>query len=312
MIRSVQFDLTTACSQHCFMCRQYAWKKKEIDLDFLKSKIEEYLNENPNCTFTFSGGDPLSYSKLKELNEYLKKKKVVHYQVFTNLDYDISAKHIEEFLNLAEYVQVSMDGSDFLHYAHVRRSDLYGAPEKLIGYSKRYSRIISNIFSLKSKVKLNMTVSNRNYHDVLGVYCRFKDCENVVGIRFFPVHTDENALLEKEMFDMIENQLDIIKCIDKNGVTNANSFELKPRESYKGKCFIKKEHRVFDANGLEYPCCRATNDNGEEWFGMYSVEKLKGLNDEKVLYDFCSECDRYRKFNEDYENKVNKKEVAYL
>ena len=49
---------------------------------------------------------------------------------------------------------------------------------------------------------------------------------------------------------------------------------------------MKSVHRVIDQKGIEYPCCRATNDNGCDWEGKFRVENLKGLEDENKLYSF--------------------------
>lgn len=310
---SVQFDLTTRCSQRCYMCRQYTWNHREIDFDLLKEKINKFYEENPNCTFTFSGGDPLSYSKLSKLNELLKEKKDLKYQVFTNLDYDLSQNHIREFLERAEFVQVSMDGSTPEMYASIRYSGL----EK--NYVSRYKRLIENIRSLKTKVKLNMTVSVKNYTDVFNVFMKFCKFDNVVGIRFFPVHTNEDVFLQKEMFNSIKSQMLHIAEVsstlkargEKVADTNIKSFEFEKRKPFAGKCYVKAVHRVVDQNGTEYPCCRATNDNGCDWEGKFRVENLDGIDDENKLYSFCKNCDRYVKFNSDFEN-VKKSERRYL
>ena len=63
------------------------------------------------------------------------------------------------------------------------------------------------------------------------------------------------------------------------------------------------------ADGLEYPCCRATNDNGENWNGKYNIQNLDNLDDPSVLYEFCPNCDRYRKFNDNWDEYKNKEKV---
>ena len=110
----------------------------------------------------------------------------------------------------------------------------------------------------------------------------------------------------------IAKKIDITCEDDVNEMTNAKTFSLEPMEEYKGLCFVKKDHVVIDQTGKEYPCCRATNDNGEDWEGKYCLDNLNNIDDEKVLYDFCSDCDRYRKFNENYKEKVESKKVVYL
>ena len=42
---------------------------------------------------------------------------------------------------------------------------------------------------------------------------------------------------------------------------------------------------------------------------MYSIDKLDNIDDENVLYEFCSNCDRYVKFNRDWDEYKDKKEL---
>ena len=84
-MKSIQIQLTTDCNERCFMCRKYTWDRKEILITSLIEKINKYKD----CTFTFSGGDPLSYSHLKELNDILSRNNIV-YQIFTNMNYELT------------------------------------------------------------------------------------------------------------------------------------------------------------------------------------------------------------------------------
>lgn len=291
-MKSVQIQLTTKCNERCYMCRKYTWAKREIDAEILKEKIEKYKE----CTFTFSGGDPLAYSNLKELNDMLEKYKVV-YQVFTNMNYVIDEEQ-KRFLKNAKYIQVSLDGSNEIVYECVRNSAENG-------FGLVFSNILVYNESEKGKVKINCTVSKRNFYDVYNIY---KLCKNFgLNVRFFPVHTDDSAKLEPWMVShILKSFIWGVNEIPKELEVFKKAYS---RSDYKGKCYVKKEHRIIDESGKEYPCCRAINDNGEDWDGMYRVENLAGIDCEDVLYDFCKECDRYRKFNEDWENFVGKKEL---
>lgn len=285
-MKSIQVQLTTKCNQRCFMCRKYTWKQKEININILKEKIEKYKD----CTFTFSGGDPLEYSHLEELNNILIEN-MIHYQIFTNMNYILSEEQ-KRFLDNAEFIQVSFDGATEATYNSVRRPKANGIDV-----------VISNIEYYSEKIKVNCTVSKRNYFEVKEIYNLLS---KVLDIRFFPVHTDEDAKLEPWMIKHIQDQFAFFKPI-----SIINFLKAKDRKEFDGKCFIKNEHRLIDEDGKEYPCCRAINDNGEDWDGKNCVENLKALNDENVLYDFCKDCDRYRKFNENW-NDYKDKEKVYL
>ena len=69
------------------------------------------------------------------------------------------------------------------------------------------------------------------------------------------------------------------------------------------------ERIVVDESGIEFPCCRAINDNGEDWKGKYSVDNLPYMDDENYLYEFCKNCDRYVKFNANWDAYKNEKEL---
>lgn len=284
-MKSVQIQLTTKCNQRCYMCRKYTWKHREINFDILKEKIEKYKD----CTFTFSGGDPLEYSRIGDLAKLLADYKVI-YQVFTNMNYELTDE-IATFLNNAKCIQVSLDGSNYETYTSVRRPTINGL-----------NKVIGNIEKYAEKIKLNCTVSKRNYFDTKNIYELFNG--KVKAIRFFPVHTDDDAKLESYMLDYIKNQFAF-----EESIPECFNVLFEKRGDYTGKCFVKKEHRIIDESGKEYPCCRAINDNGEDWDGKNCIENLSGIDDENVLYDFCYQCDRYRKFNMDWDKYKNSEEV---
>ena len=291
-MKSVQIQLTTNCNERCFMCRKYTWDRKEILLTNLIEKINKYKD----CTFTFSGGDPLSYSHLKELNDILSKNNIV-YQIFTNMNYELT-EDMKIFLDNAKYIQVSLDGSNYETYNSVRRCKENG-----------FNVVKENILKYKDKIKANCTVSNRNYFDVKNIYEFCKDM-NII-IRFFPVHTDKNALLMPFMIDYI-----IDSFVEKNEPIPEEVNKLIEIYNNKNKkfpnpnrCYVKSVHRIIDESGKEYPCCRAINDNGRDWKGKFSLENLNDLDNPNVLYDFCKDCDRYVKFNRDWNEYKDKKEL---
>lgn len=289
-IKSVQVQLTTKCNERCFMCRKYTWESKEIDINTLIRKIVKYYDS----TFTFSGGDPLNYSELHTLNQVLEQNDIV-YQVFTNMNYILTYEQ-HMFLDNARCIQVSLDGSDHATYHSVRRCTEFG-----------FNTVIENILSYANKIKANCTVSCRNYFDVRNIY---NLCKNIkIPVRFFPVHTDENAMLQQYMVDYIINSF-VENCEPvpeevNNFLKIYNSKNL-PKPS---RCYVKSAHRIIDESGKEYPCCRAINDNGRDWKGKFSLGNLNDLDNPNVLYDFCKDCDRYVKFNAHWDDYKDKKEL---
>lgn len=310
-MKSIQIQLTTKCEQRCFMCRKYTWESREMSVDVLREKIYKYKA----CTFTFSGGDPLSYTHLKELNQILYETGS-SYQVFTNLGYELT-EDMWEFLECAQVVQVSMDGCT---------SETYNAVRNPIDTRATYTRAWANLYFLQlmntCRVKVNCTITNRNYKEVAELYRIFVN-DGIIFRAFF-AHTNENAMVNKEQFASL--MADLAKYLfSKEGMmqgvqilnyTNLASIyktrweDLQGKE-YKGPCYVKCEHRVIDEWGTEYPCCRAINDNGCDWGEKNSVENLSGIDNPQITYDFCKGCDRYVKFNQDW-GKYKDKENLYL
>lgn len=289
-MKSIQIQLTTKCNERCFMCSKYTWDRRQIPIDVLISKLQKYKG----ATVTFSGGDPLAYQSpcLEELAKYLIDNNVV-YQIFTNMNYNLTDV-MKAFLDGAKFIQVSLDGSNECIYENVRRCRDNG-----------FDTVFKNVLAYKDKVKINCTVSNRNYFDVYNIYKLCKS--NGLIVRFFPVHTDEEAMLKPYMLKTIQY---LFKDFSELPTEIEVLLSASLRKDFEGKCFVKSEHRIIDENGNEYPCCRAINDNGEDWGSRNCISNLKdSIDNPNVLYDFCKNCDRYRKFNIDWDLYKDKEEL---
>lgn len=304
-IYSIQVQLTRKCNQHCYMCRKYTWPQKEIDIFMLKKIFEKH----PKATYTFSGGEPLEYTKLDELNNLLYEYNI-SYQVLTNLNYKLSSEQFAFLMN-ADCIQVSFDGADEKTYNNVRNPIENGF--KVV--TNNIDRLLEN----DKVIKLNVTISKRNYmnvYDIINFVYREYYGMGEIYLRFFPVHTHDDIKLNHEMEQKINEQLELaLKDFGPTFMKNVIFVANMHRQEYIGKCFVKQHHLVIDEDGIEYPCCRAINDNGFDVEQKYSISHLENIEDENVLYDFCKECDRYRKFNENWkkiEIKVNNGEKVYL
>lgn len=292
-IYSVQIQLTRKCNQRCYMCRKYTWPMKEITF----AKLSEIFEKYPDATYTFSGGDPLSYSNIEELNSMIGDYGLVgKYQVLTNCNYRLDEQKLI-FLLRAKNVQISFDGWNEETYDCVRHPVENGF--------KVVCENIAKLLRFGQQVKLNTTLSEKNYKEMHNIIEKFIGwCySQTISIRVFPVHTHDNMLLNDEMIASIEQQKK--KIIDEVGRVFFDKrifiADMK-RDKYVGKCFVKNHHLVVDEDGVEYPCCRAINDNGVDIGTKNSIDNLVGIDNPGVLYDFCSDCDRYRKFNNNWEN----------
>ena len=297
-MKSIQIQLTTKCNQTCIMCRKYTWPTKEISID----KLIEVLEKYKGATVTFSGGDPLEYSNLKELNSYLKTNKVV-YQVLTNLSYKLDCNMVR-FVMGAKYVQVSLDGSYSTEYKEVR------------GSNANFNVLIENLSVFKrmgTAIKLNSTISKTNYISISNI-ARLAS-QYKCAIRFWPVHTHSDLMLDDGMKLYIQQSILSLEELNPKIYNNTNLKDwdkiINRKEEMPNKCWVKTEHRLIDEDGIEYPCCRAINDNGYDIEQEYSVNNLKEVCNPDVLYEFCKGCDRYVKFNKDW-NDYKDKEVLFL
>lgn len=290
MIKSIQVQLTTKCNQKCVMCRKYTWEPKELTLVKLISKLKQYRG----ATVTFSGGDPLEYSKLPALVDYLIQNKVV-YQVLTNLAYELNLAQIV-FLKNAKFVQVSLDGGDQLAY------------EKVRGIKSGFYTMVTNCGMFRN-IKFNCTVSRINSTEV-------KHISHLAArlgfpVRFWPVHTHDALKLsmgDKHYIGCLIRNLNK-ECPEVYGNTNLSDFEALLQRKPAPQCFVKQHHIVIDEAGIEYPCCRAINDNGVDIGKVNSVDNLERVENPHQLYDFCSECDRYVRFNLDWDVYKDKEDL---
>ena len=304
-IRSVQVQLTSDCNQNCIMCRKYTWPSKSIDINVLENKLGKYKD----ATFSFSGGDPLSYNNLNRLNRMLLNEDII-YQVFTNMNYDISGHDYESierkiFLSNAKYIQVSLDGSTFETYDSIRKLKGKTVEEK----KKLYESILENIESFSYKVKLNVVISNKNYEqiDSLAMYAHKIGCK----IRFYKVHTQTELLINNVEDALIMTDITTLKNTYPAAYANTNLDMWDKSEAKPNYCKVKLHHRLISEEGIEFPCCNAINDNGTFIDDKYSINHLEDFSNTTKLYDFCSTCDRYVRFNKNWE-EISTKEELFL
>lgn len=284
-MKSIQIQLTTKCNQKCIMCRKYTWPTKNLALE----KVIEILENNKGATVTFSGGDPLEYSRLRELTEFLKHKQII-YQVLTNLTYEMTSDMFD-FLFYATRIQISLDGYDAFTYNSIRHTK-----------AGSFNNIAINCSLLRhSKKVFNCTLSKVNFEHLVDIYWYAKSLG--LPLRVFPVHTHEKLGLSYEQIESVKSDFVEVDGID------VSAFSRPTPPPF---CMVKQYHRVYDEQGREFPCCRAINDNGKDLDGLNQCSTLAGLNNPYVLYDFCKGCDRYVKFNNEWQKYLVDTETVFL
>lgn len=291
-MKSVQIQLTTECNERCVFCRKYLWDFKEIPLGVLREKIEKY--KSSLTTFQFSGGEPLMYTFLKELNTILRKYSIP-YKVYTNLSIPLGDEQ-RKFLENAEEISVSVDAVSKKLYNKIRMP---------LNREDAFCNLFRNInkikYTDKKKLKLCTVINKLNVKEIpymvkMAEEARYKH-------RFYPLHTNmENAI---SSFDLEWLEWELSRCgLMESKYTNIGDvFEpgyFSVQRDFNG-CRVRNYHRVIDETGMEYPCCYAINDNGGDWNGRYKIPEewveQGAILFEHKEYDFCHKCSRYIKAN---------------
>ena len=294
-MKSIQIQLTSLCNQKCIMCRKYTWPKKQISLSILETILAKYKD----CTFSFSGGEPLLYEDLSALNKLLAKYKIT-YQIFTTLNFNFLSTAQDKFLENADCIQVSLDGSTHTAYNSIRNPQSGG-----FYYVLQNSKWLKD---MHKNIKFNCTLSSKNYVEIIGLSELAFNYD--IPIRFYPVHTHDNLTLKAKHLQFIANKILLLEMQQNEVLNNTNlkTIDLSP-QPFIGKCYVKNHHMVIDEDGIAYPCCRAINDNGDYIKDKYSIDNLTSLDDENKLYAFCKGCDRYKKFNTDWQKFKNENKL---
>lgn len=304
-MKSVQIQLTTECNQRCEFCRKYTWDFKEIPLDILRNKINKY--KSSITTFQFSGGEPLLYTFLKDLNVILRKYSIP-YRVYTSLSIPLDEVQ-KNFLDNAEEIFVSMDAVSKKVYNNIRFP---------VNREDAFCHVMRNINKIKyvDKKKLTLcTVVNKLNVKEIPYMVQMAE-EGRIQHRFYPLHTNMNERISA--FDLEWLECELCRCgLMESEFTNIGEmFEPGYFDVVRTfvKCRVRNNHRVIDEMGREYPCCYAINDNGNDWNVRYQI---KGVLDKKdcILpeykeYDFCHKCLRYERANKYSEEEF--KELRYL
>lgn len=309
---SVQINLTNKCSSKCKSCRKYEWPQIELDLKSINNVLWNLAYYDCE-TITFSGGEPLLYSKFKDI----KIPDTLKVNVLTSLVVD-KAK-VEHLLKIANSIQVSLDGHNKQIFEQIRGVDAFDLVINNLKYLK-------NNLNSNQRLRINCTVSKSNAMWVKEIFFL---AQNIgVDINFYPVHTWENLKLDENNWLMIDAQIKQVKEI-----INGQLIEIEPiktnlfnlschQEPLAPICIIHKIHAVVDANGDVYPCCHLLNDNGE--YGKQNEFSSGNIYTDTYSRCFehqfkylpkspeCLQCNRYRSINNLYYQYTKCNQSIYL
>lgn len=307
-IKSVQIQLTTDCNECCVFCRKYTWDKREIPLNVLRGKINKY--KSSMTTFQFSGGEPLLYTFLKDLNNILIRYSIP-YKVHTSLSLPLDDER-KKFFDTAEEISVGIDAVS---------KNLYNRIRLPVDRIDAFCHVIRNInkikYTNKKKLKLCTVVNKLNVKEI--PYMVQMAEEGRIQHRFYPLHTNMEESITAFDLEWLEWEVTRLGLMESEFTNIAEIFEPGYFDTMRTftKCRVRNNHRVIDEQGREYTCVYAVNECGKDWNGRYGLygEFLEmpdkgAVLDEYGPYDFCRKCSRYRKANECSEEEF--KELRYL
>ena len=282
-IRSVQFQLTTICNERCIFCRKYTWPKKQIPIEVVAEKLEQY----PNAALQFSGGEPTMYDHLVELIELIEGRP---YKVYTNGVIDDSGCGIEakkKFLDGAKEIAISFDADNMETYNSIRHP--------LDSYA--FLKVLKTASLYSEKAKLSMVVTKNNVQTIPNIIA-FANSKQI-KTRFYPLHTNTAGLVVEEK--QLESLKACLKDMDYDHcLTNVDQIFSPDYFVEKRKfipCGARNVSRLIDEDGRKYPCCYAINDNGKDIDGKFAIEHPECMLDQYEAYEYCDHCTRYRRFN---------------
>lgn len=286
-MKSIQIQLTTVCNERCVFCEKWTWPVKQMPAHILSSVLYEYHEAD---SFQFSGGEPLMYESLADLNHFLSVSNKP-YKVFTNLSLPVMEPSDRyTFLKNATEISTSLDSVIESEYNSLRRPLTAAA----------FEHVIENIMEFAEKVKACMVVTNQNYKSVMEVH---QWCEkHGVKNRFYNVHTHDELALNEEQRNELSGQIyDYLVDFDA-GQSNLMAFlgdlcSIETNEFI--PCHVRNAHRVIDEDGKAYTCCYAINDNGPYEEQKNALVTDYYLNPE-LAYGYCKKCTRYKHANRNW------------
>ena len=131
---TIQLQLLTRCNSKCVFCNKHKWNFHEtMSIETVEAAFKKY----PEANFIFSGGEPLMYPHLKELN-LLIEKYGIRYKVFTNLTLE-AQNEIAIFLDNATQISTSFDAKNAEQYQAIRNCSTKSAFNNLVNNTAKYA-----------------------------------------------------------------------------------------------------------------------------------------------------------------------------
>lgn len=289
-MRYVTFIVTQNCNLNCLYCYEHNKTRKSIDVELVKSIIENELNikdEFSEICFDFFGGEPfLEFDKIREIVDYFKEKKYdkkIYFFAGTNgtLITDDIKKWLLDNKNIFQ-LALSLDGTREMH--NINRSNSYDMiPIDFFSKEFKYLSVKATI----SPITIN-TLSDGIIHlHNLG----FKNITSTLAVGVDWSDDKYVHILERELNKLIEFYLNNPNLKPCNILDYRIENAVHPNEGKAIKfCGAGTRTKVYDIDGKVYPCQYFLPLTIGEKTKFNNKVKFSDIIDIKDLDNMCQNC----------------------
>ena len=301
---TANFIVTRNCNGNCIFCGvEHLSNKKTKDIEYEKiQKIIDKLYENEVLRINFFGGEPLIYPDIIKAIKYAKEKEFYTTLITNGIYWKDS---FNELSTILDGIAVSLHGTMINHCA------LTLSNEKIY---KKIRSTIEKINQLNIPLTINMTVTSKNYKDIIPFVNELKRNYNIKAFAFNRYISNpelpeiiSNSLKLKinQINETLEDIDSLAKIYKDTKFKYAIHFPLcivKNKEllKYVGDCGFGQNYISIDCMGTIQPCSYTnailgnilTDDFDTIW---NNSEILKDYRKLKWLPKKCKDCELFNK-----------------
>lgn len=255
LLNEVTIYVNYKCNLRCKTCYMYgesiqnytytfSRKNEEMPFELFKKAVDDVLEINRECVFFIMGGEPLLYDRIGDAVKYIKKHGDNYVDINTNGT--LIKRNSEELVKAGlDMFIVSLDGATSDACDSIRGRGVFNKVLEGI----EYLRSAINKHSSRTKIAVNIVVTNKNYNNLRGI---IELCNKLQIDSMFlnlPVYMTQNQGIKSQEYfktmlnidfnswkgfliketltnidtDILKEQLDSIITMDKNF-----NFEIVP------------------------------------------------------------------------------------
>jgi radical SAM protein with 4Fe4S-binding SPASM domain len=281
----IYVTITDKCNLNCIYC--YAKERKDQpdnNLNNWLKYIDDILSFNNECTFVFTGGEPLIAQNIFQLASYIKSKNCQNI-LLTN-GTQINTKEIaQKVVDLFSDIRISLDSLDELINSKLRGNNLVSDIIKAYELLK----------SCNANVRILSTVNSLTKDDVES-FADFFD-NNVVFQPFYEMglgRIHNNLSLTGEEYYNSLTKTDVFKYLQ-GFHKNIHNYRNRPFK----RCAFAVEEISLDSSGNIFPChmlhyenLNCGNLNTKKFEEIYCnstiLKELRNINVDSMIQ--CKEC----------------------